>query len=66
MEITQQEIKETVEKPDKMMNCGNCNQCSYVKKFRGKGELLVTTETIGVDDLTIKCFGWLESVLYPS
>lgn len=59
MEISQEEIKLAVEQPDKIMDCGNCGKCFYIKRFRGKGELLVMAEKIAENNLEIKCFGWV-------
>ena len=66
MEILQEKIKLTVEQPDKIMNCENCGKCFYIKKFRSKGELLVMAEKVSENTMDIKCFGWVQSILYPS
>lgn len=66
MDITPEEIRITVERPDKVMNCDSCKRCFYIKKFEDKGELLVFTEKIKDNINDIKCFGWLQSILYPS
>lgn len=66
MEISAEEIKETIEQPDKVLGCAYCDQCFYLKRFRGKGELLVKAKITSNDEMNIVCFGWLETVLYPS
>jgi hypothetical protein len=63
--ITQEDIRDTVKSPHKIFDCGDCGKCYYVKKIRGKGELLVMAETTE-DGMNIVCFGWLQGVLYPS
>ncbi|MDD5239993.1 MAG: hypothetical protein PHH61_06060 [Candidatus Nanoarchaeia archaeon] len=61
MDVTPDEIKRTVEYPDKIMNCEKCGRCFYLRKFNNKGELLVMAEkTNKIND--IKCFGWIRSM----
>jgi len=55
METTPEDVKITVEQPDKVMKC--CNVQFYLKKILGKGEMLVMAELEnGVYD--VKHFGW--------
>ncbi len=65
-EITQEEVKHTVEKPDKIMECKVDGTYCYVRKIKGKAELLVITKQIESDLFDVICFGWLQSMFYPS
>lgn len=65
-EITQEEVKQTIEFPDKVMDAKEAGVCCYLKKFRGKAELLVVTEWIEGDNFKLKCFGWVQGMMYPS
>lgn len=67
-EITKDELRATVETPDKMMSCDVCGNVYYLKKIRGKSELLVLTQKQNEDseDYNIVCFGWMEGIVYPS
>lgn len=65
-EITQEEVKQTIENPDKFMDCRVDGMCFYVKKIKGKAELMVMTEKLDGAYYEVKCFGWLQNMFYPS
>jgi hypothetical protein len=65
-EITQEEVKRTVEHPDKMMDCQIDGMCFFVRKIKGKTELLVMAEKTEGTNYEVKCFGWLQPMFYPS
>jgi hypothetical protein len=59
-EITAEELKDAVEKPDKMMDCQVTAICCFYKNIENKGELIAIAEK-GEDGVyDIKTFGWLE------
>lgn len=45
------------------MDIQECKRVFYIKKFEGKGELLVMAQKDDNDCYDIKCFGWLQSDL---
>ena len=65
LEITKEELKETIEHPDKIMLSDEVGLCCHVKKIRGKHELLVI---LGVDETGnhnyIKTYGWLQGMSF--
>ena len=65
-EITEDELKLAISTPDKVMDSRETGICCYLKKIRGKSELLVVTERITGDHYDVKCFGWAQGMMYPS
>jgi len=65
-EITQEDVKQTIEYPDKIMECKKCSICCYLRKIKGKRELLVITERTDGTNYAVKCFEWANEMFYPS
>lgn len=60
--ITSDDIKNTLEKPDKLINCDFIGLCFYIKKIEDKGELLVVAKKEFENKYAIKCFNWMNSM----
>lgn len=54
-------VKETIIKPNSILNCDNIGLTMYTKQFKGLGTLLVMAkrEDNGVYD--VRCWDWLKS-----
>lgn len=65
-EITKEELKQTIERPDKIMECKIDGICCYIRKIKGKSELVAITERAKDGKYEVKCFGWLQNMFYPS
>ena len=64
MEITSEDIKATIQTPDKIMNCEYCGNCFYIKKITDKGDLLVYASkraaSFSDNEFEVECFGWIK------
>lgn len=66
MIVTPNDVRETLKTPDKTWYCGGCKTQVYIKNFKDKGELFVQGTVTIENTVEIKCFGWLQNMLYPS